>query len=61
MGLLIVAVDSAFPVFSERPEPDILLGFVVQLVAVVAPVPLGGFDVGPGLTVASLMIAYMEP
>ena len=32
---------------SEGSEPDLLLRLVVQFVPVVAPAPLGGFDMDP--------------
>ena len=44
---LILAIEGSFPIFSEGPEPDVLLGLVVVLLPVVAPATLGGSDVGP--------------
>ncbi len=38
----ILAYMGAPPIPSEGPEPDVLAGFVVQLVAVVASAPMGG-------------------
>ena len=43
----ILAVEGAFPIPSQGPEPDILFRLVGLPVPVVAPVPLGGPDAGP--------------
>ena len=40
-------VEGAPPIPSERPEPDVRAGFVVELVAVVASAPLTGPDPYP--------------
>ena len=42
-----LAVEDALPIPLERPEPDVLSGLVVELIAVVAPSSLGGPDVSP--------------
>ena len=38
---LILPVEGALPIISEGPEPDVLPGFVAQLVPMVAPTSLG--------------------
>ena len=43
----ILAIEGAFPVPSQGPEPDILFRLVVVPVPVVAPAPLGGADMDP--------------
>ena len=43
----ILAIEGAFPVPSQGPEPDILFRLVVLPVPVVAPAPLGGADMDP--------------
>ena len=46
-GSEILAVECAFPIPSQGPEPDIFFRLVVLPVAVVAPAPLGGSDMDP--------------
>ena len=43
----ILAIEGAFPIPSQGPEPDILFRLVGLPVPVVAPAPLGGPDAGP--------------
>ena len=43
----ILAIEGAFPIPSQGPEPDIFFRLVGLPVAVVAPAPLGGPDAGP--------------
>ncbi len=43
----VLAVERSLPIPSERTEPDVLAGLVVELVPVVAPAPLGGPNVDP--------------
>ena len=43
----ILAIEAAFPVSSQGPEPDILFRLVELPVPVVAPAPLGGADMDP--------------
>ena len=43
----ILAIEGAFPIPSQGPEPDILFRLVVLLVPVVAPPPLGGSEMDP--------------
>ena len=40
-------VEDAFPVFGEGPEPDVLFGFAVLRVGIVATASLGGSDMDP--------------
>ena len=46
-GAGILAIEGALPIPSEGPKPDILAGFVVVLVPVVASAALGGSDMDP--------------
>ena len=43
----ILAIECAFPVFSQGPEPDVLFRLVVLLLPVVASAALGGSDTDP--------------
>ena len=43
----ILAIEGAFPIPSQGPEPDILFRLIGLPVPVVAPAPLGGPDAGP--------------
>ena len=45
--LAILAIEGSSPVSSERPQPDVLSGFVVVPVQIIAPPPLGGSDMEP--------------